>query len=180
MEYPQMFNKRLNLSEQMRLIITGVMAVIILGFINIEIAGKERIISEGTTMLLRIAPRDPRSLMQGDYMALRYSMAREVAAAADETDTNDGSVIVSLRNNEEAVFVALYKGQSMTPGQHLLQFRKRGESVRLASDAFFFEEGQWQTYSGARFGEIRVDDEGSAVLIALRDAEGVRMGPALH
>jgi len=62
----------------------------------------------------------------------------------------------------------------------LLRFRKRGKSVRLASDAFFFEEGQWETYRGARFGEIRVDDAGSAVLIGLRDSDGVRMGPALH
>jgi len=173
-------NKLLGLSEQMRLMIMGVTAVIILGFVNMEIAGKENIISNGTTMLLRIAPRDPRSLLQGDYMALRYSMAREVAAAAKDAEINDGSIIVSLGGNDEAQFVALYHGQPLSPEQHLLQFRKRGETVRLASDAFFFEEGQWQTYNGARFGEIRVDADGSAVLIGLRDSEGVPLGPALH
>ncbi len=175
-----MLNKLPRLSEQMRLMIMGVMAVIILGFVNMEIAGKEHIISKGTTMLLRIAPRDPRSLMRGDYMALRYSMAEAVATAAKDAEFSDGSIIVSLGAKDEAKFVALYHGQSLSPGQHLLQFRKRGETVRLASDAFFFEEGQWQTYNGARFGEIRVDVDGSAVLIGLRDAESVRMGPALH
>jgi len=175
-----MLDKLLNLSEQMRLIVMGVMAVLILGFVNIEIAGKERIVSEGVSMLLRIAPRDPRSLMQGDYMALRYSMAREVAAAADEADVSDGRVVVTLQEQDEAVFVAIYAGEPLSAGQYLLQFRKRGESVRLASDAFFFEEGQWETYSGARFGEVRVDEDGNAVLIGLRDAGGVRMGPALH
>ncbi len=175
-----MLNRLLDLSEQMRLIVMGVMAVIILGFVNIEIAGKERIVSEGTVMLLRIAPRDPRSLLQGDYMALRYSMAREVATAADAAEISDGRIIVSLREKGEATFVGIYSGQALTAGQHLLQFRKRGDSVRLASDAFFFEEGQWQTYSGARFGEIRVDDEGNAVLVGLRDPEGEQMGPALH
>ena len=175
-----MLNKLLSLSGQTRLMIMGVMAVIILGFVNMEIAGKEHIISEGTTMLLLVAPRDPRSLLQGDYMTLRYSMAREVAAAAKDAAVNDGAIVVSLGGNDEAQFVALYEGQSLSPGQHRLQFRKRGETVRLASDAFFFEEGQWQTYNGARFGEIRVDADGSAVLIGLRDSEGVRMGPALH
>lgn len=175
-----MLNKMLNLSEQMRLIVMGVTAVVILGFVNIAIAGKERIVSDGTSMLLRIAPRDPRSLMQGDYMALRYSMAREVAAVADEAGVSDGRVVVTLQEQGEAVFVAIYAGEPLGPGQYLLQFRKRGESVRLASDAFFFEEGQWETYSGARFGEIRVDEDGNAVLIGLRDADGVRMGPALH
>jgi len=173
-------NKPIGLSERMRLMILGVMAVIILGFVNMEIASKERIISAGTTMLLQIAPRDPRSLMQGDYMALRYSMAGEIAAAAKNAEISDGSVIVSLGGIDGAQFVGLYAGQSLSPGQHLLQFRKRGETVRVASDAFFFEEGQWETYNGARFGEIRVDADGSAVLIGLRDAEGVRMGPALH
>ena len=175
-----MFNKLPALSEQTRLIVLGVMAVVILGFVNMEIAAKERIVRDGTTVLLRIAPRDPRSLMQGDYMALRYSMANEVAAAANEADVEDGSIIISLQGKGEAVFVALYKGQSLTQGQHLLQFRKRGESVRLASDSFFFEEGQWRTYSGARFGELRVNEDGNAVLIGLRDPEGERMGPALH
>ena len=173
-------NKLVNLSDRMRLIVMGVMTVIILGFINVEIAGKEHIVREGTTLLLRIAPRDPRSLMQGDYMALRYAMANEVAVAADEAVVNDGRVIVSLRGKGEAVFVALYEGQSLAQGQYLLQFRKRGESVRLASDAFFFEEGQWKAYNRARFGEVRVDGDGNAVLIGLRDTEGERMGPALH
>jgi uncharacterized membrane-anchored protein len=164
----------------MRLIVVGGMAIVILGFINIEIASKERIVSEGTAMLLRIAPRDPRSLLQGDYMALRYVMASEVATAAGMAGISDGRVIVSLRDNGETAFAGIYSGQTLTQGQHLLQFRKRGDSVRLASDAFFFEEGQWQTYSGARFGEIRVDDDGNAVLVGLRDSEGERMGSALH
>lgn len=173
-------SKVLNLSEQMRLGLMGVMVVVILGFVNVEIAGKERIVRGGTTVLLEIAPRDPRSLMQGDYMALRYSMADDVAAAATEARVRDGSAVIALNDEDVAEFITLYKGQSLAHGQYLLQFRKRGDSVRLASDAFFFEEGQWQTYRGARFGELRIDEDGSAVLIGLRDSERERMGPALH
>lgn len=175
-----MLNKLPHLSERTRLIVLGVMAVVILGFINVEIAAKERIIRDGTTMLLRIAPRDPRSLMQGDYMALRYSMASEVAAATKDADVKDGTVVVSLLDKGEAAFVALYADQSLDQDQHLLRFRQRGDTVRLASDAFFFEEGQWETYTGARFGELRVNDDGDAVLVGLRDSDGERMGPSLH
>jgi len=173
-----------NLPQQQRLLVMGVMTAVILGFVNLEIVGKESIIRDGTTMLLRIAPRDPRSLMQGDFMALRYSMAAAVASEAEGVSISNGRVVVSLKGDDEnqgvAAYEGLYKGRSLASGEFLLRFRKRGGSVRLASDAYFFEEGEWQTYSGARFGELRVDDDGNAVLIALRDADFERMGPALH
>lgn len=175
-----MFEQLFNLPDRVRLIVMGAMVLLILALVNTQIAGKERIVREGATVLLRLAPRDPRSLLQGDYMALRYSMVDAVAAAADDAEVNDGRVIIELQDNEEAEFVAIYNGQSLADRQQLLRFRKRGDSVRLASDAFFFEEGQWEVYSGARFGELRVDDEGDAVLTGLRDSDRVRLGPPLH
>jgi uncharacterized membrane-anchored protein len=51
--------------------------------------------------------------------------------------------------------------------------------VRLASDAYFFEEGRWNNYAGARFGELRVSKAGDAVLTGLRDQEGNRLGEPL-
>jgi uncharacterized membrane-anchored protein len=156
------------------------MTVVILSAINFEIAGKEGIVRDGTTLLLRLAPRDPRSLMQGDYMALRYSMVTEVATEAERRDVSDGVIVVQTGELQEASFVALYDGQPLDPGQHLLRFRKRGESVRLASDAYFFEEGTSEIYSGATFGEIRVNENGDAVLTGLRDSTGEPLGAQLH
>ena len=154
--------------------------VSILVIVNSQIAIKESIIENGTIMLLQLAPRDPRSLVQGDYMALRYAMAGRVAQAAEAAQMMDGRVVVELAPNGEASFVALDQGQSLIQNQHLLRFRKRGDSVRLASDAYFFEEGQWETYANARFGELRVSADGDAVLTGLRDQDGNRLGPALH
>ena len=37
----------------------------------------ERILSGGQTVLLELAPVDPRSLMQGDYMALNYALTHQ-------------------------------------------------------------------------------------------------------
>lgn len=175
-----MSNSVLNLADRTRLIVLGVMTAVLLGFINFEITSKERIVREGTTILLRIAPRDPRSLLQGDYMALRYSMTGVVASAADTAQVTDGRAIVELGEHSEANFVAIYGGQQLEQGQHLLRFRKRGESVRLASDAYFFEEGQWDVYNGARFGELRVNADGEAVLTGLRNSIGERLGLPLH
>ena len=166
-------------SNKLRSIVLAVSVMAILALINVEITKKEAIVADGTRVLLRIAPRDPRSLLQGDYMALRYAMAETVASEAKDAQMTDGLVVVRLDESGEATFVAIYEGQALSDTQYLLQFRRRGESVRLAGDAFFFEEGQWETYQQARFGELVVDLEGEAVLVGLRDDEYARLGTSL-
>ena len=175
-----MLNRLFNLQDRARTVVLAVTVVTILLAINVEIAGKEHIVRNGESVLLRIAPRDPRSLLQGDYMALRYSMASVVAKEANSLEMNDGSIVIELGELNVAEFISIYTGQPLKEGQHLLRYRKRGDSVRLASDAYFFEEGSWQKYRPARFGEIRINAKGDAVLIGLRDAQGARLGPALH
>ncbi|MCU7812533.1 MAG: GDYXXLXY domain-containing protein [Candidatus Thiodiazotropha sp. (ex Notomyrtea botanica)] len=175
-----MLKSIVNLSGKTRLTVMAVMTLLILLTINSQIIVKEDIIQKGDTLLLRLAPRDPRSLLQGDYMALRYAMTREVAQAAKSAQIDDGNIIVNLDPTGEASFVSLYEGQQLTETQHLLRFRKRGDSVRLASDAYFFQEGEWSTYADARFGELRVRDDGDAVLIGLYDQEKKRLGETLH
>lgn len=156
-------------------IVLVAMTVVIVCFVNLQIVGKERILRDGTTVLLRLAPVDPRSLLQGDYMALRYAIADEVARAARNAGISDGRVVVRLDESSEAHLVGIHDGKPLAQGQHLLRFRQRGDAVRLASDAYFFEEGRAERYAGARFGELKVDDGGDAVLVGLRDEAGHRL-----
>jgi hypothetical protein len=55
-------------------------ALLVLGAVNFSIAGKERIKRDGEVIYLDLAPVDPRSLMQGDYMTLRFRLATEIQA----------------------------------------------------------------------------------------------------
>jgi uncharacterized membrane-anchored protein len=107
--------------------------------------------------------------MQGDFMALRYALAGEVGRAANTAEISDGHAVIELNDQQVARFVRIYDDEALKPGEHLLQFRKRGETVRLASDAYFFEEDQSETFQSARYGELRVDDSGHTVLTGLRD-----------
>jgi len=153
--------------------------VLILVLVNSMIFGKERIVRTGQTMLLELAPRDPRSLIQGDYMALNYKMAREIAGREQLAD--DGYVVVQLNAAGVARMIRFFnETQELQAGEHLLRYRKRGAFVKLASDAYFFEEGQWQLYRGARFGELRVNESGVAVLTGLRDNEYRVLGESLQ
>jgi uncharacterized membrane-anchored protein len=161
----------------------GIIAVTVLGIlllVNTEIFFKERIVRDGDRLLLRLAPRDPRSLFQGDYMALRYAMEREVTQAATKADQEDGYLVVDRLPSGEVRFNALYRDQALTADQHLLRFRRRGSTTRLASDAYFFQEGDDELYTDARYGELHVDAQGEAVLTGLLDEAFKPLGSLFH
>ena len=143
-------------------------ALLVLGAVNGAIVGKERIKREGEVVYLRLAPVDPRSLMQGDYMALRFAVADEIA--------RDDEVRHRLRNGEMALAAVTLDDKRIAtlandPSQASirLRYRLRGGQIWLGTNAFFFEEGTAKRYEEAKYGEFRVDREsGEAVLVGLR------------
>ena len=139
-------------------------ALLILATINFMIMEKERTLADGRTMLLRLAPRDPRSLMQGDYMILRYAIAREVPKEQLE---NKGCLVVSLGEHNVAGFVRIHRNEELGSNEHLLFYRNR-RGLRLGAESFFFQEGDARLYEEARYGELKVDESGGGVLIGLR------------
>lgn len=67
------------MSPRLTRVLTLVGALLVLGGVDYSIYGKERVIRDGETVYLELAPVDPRSLMQGDYMALRFRLAGRIA-----------------------------------------------------------------------------------------------------
>jgi len=151
--------------------------ILILALLNWNIFQKERLIEHGRTVLLELAPVDPRSLMQGDYMALRFAVANEIQQATDGNDSQDGRAVVKLDENNVAHFARIDDGNlPLQTGELRLRYRVRdsngsGGAVRIATNAFFFEEGQGKIYETARYGEFRVSDSGDAILTQLRDEQ---------
>ena len=60
---------------------------LVAGVALFAIQGHERTLRHGELVLLRLAPVDPRSLMQGDYMALRFAVDAELASVSGETES---------------------------------------------------------------------------------------------
>ena len=136
-----------------------VSVALILGAVNWSIYAKERIKAEGERIFLELAPVDPRSLMQGDYMALRFSLANEIRAEAAGRAPLflDGNGVATLSRDPARATVHI-------------RYRVRNHQVWLGTNAYFFEEGSAERYSKARYGEFRIDrDSGEAVLVGLRD-----------
>jgi uncharacterized membrane-anchored protein len=147
------------------------MALVVLGVVNAAVWQKEQVLADGRTVLLELAPRDPRSLMQGDYMVLNYRLANDIRAKVAERSA-DGLAVVTLDAQGLAAFDHIYRtGEALQPDQPLIRFRKRGNVVRIGAEAYFFQEGRAAFYAPAKYGELKVARDGEVVLVGLRDAE---------
>jgi uncharacterized membrane-anchored protein len=131
--------------------------VLVLGAVNWSIVAKERIKTNGERIFLALAPVDPRSLMQGDYMALRFELADRIDAKA----SGRAPLLVDAHG------IATLNPDPNADGLRI-RYRVRNGQVWLGTNAYFFEEGTAEKYTGARFGEFRIDrDSGEAVLVGL-------------
>ncbi|HKZ73866.1 MAG TPA: GDYXXLXY domain-containing protein [Steroidobacteraceae bacterium] len=138
-------------------------AILVLGAVNYSIAAKERVIARGEIAFLELAPVDPRSLMQGDYMALRFRLADGI----DPADRHRRRINLRLDERRVATLSA-----SDEPGALQMRYRVRNGQVWLGTNAYFFEEGSAARFAPARYGEFRVDGKsGEAVLVGLRDEQ---------
>jgi uncharacterized membrane-anchored protein len=159
-----------------RRVVVLVWLVVILALVNWSIAHKEAVLRDGTPLLIELAPVDPRSLIQGDYMRLEYRITRDIAGHYYEWPRT-GHIVVSADANNIAQFVRRHDGSMpLAAGEHLLLYRHRGGRFRIGTDAFYFQEGHAWRYDQAKYGELRVDGSGESLLIGLRDAERRPLG----
>jgi uncharacterized membrane-anchored protein len=158
-------------------------AVVVLIVVNGSIWQKERHLAEGEIVYLELAPIDPRSLMQGDYMALNFALGNQIHSALLQRDeaaleTRNGHVVVRLDEQRITHFQRLDDGTSLRNDERRLRYRLRNGQVRFATDAFFFQEGQAEQYEPARYGQFRVNAKGEPLLDALYDEELNQLGEA--
>lgn len=150
--------------------VSAIGLLILIG-INGSIWQKEQVLSNGQTVFLTLAPVDPRSIMQGDYMRLRFELESQVRAQLpqDQTENSQGYVLVTLDDKGIAQFSKLQTEPTITePHTAVLQYRVREGKIKFATDAFFFEEGQGDIYAQAKYGEFKVANNGELLLADLR------------
>jgi uncharacterized membrane-anchored protein len=245
------------------LVIAGL--ILVLGVANYDIWQKQQIVENGQQILLKLRPVDPRSLMQGDFMRLRYAdivlpdsmpgttphlerctaflEENDKVAIANSCDEavvvmfmpdgqrateftvrpmerlvtelsfpddfvyttcpngyvssvpvragrrsiisrsqylcieptasieRAGTIVLKLGGNGVGTSVR-YDDDSRVLGNEVrLQYKRilgTGE-LTLGAESFFFQEGQAQIYQRARYGVLRVDEDGASVLVGLAD-----------
>ena len=159
-------------------------ALLTFGAANYNIWQKERVIFQGQKLYVALAPRDPRSLMQGDYMALNFGLPGEVieALGGDRRWWRDEEELVNKPLSRRATVVAKVDAKNiatvlrvatgnevLAAGEVLLPVQFKGGNWALVTDAFFFPEGAGKSLEGAKFGELRALGNGQALLVGLAD-----------
>ncbi len=148
---------------------------VVLAAANYTVWQHERTLAQGELMYLELAPVDPRSLMQGDYMALRFAID---AGLRKPEAPSHGRAVVRLDERRVGTFVRVFGGEALAPGEALLEYRKRDRGVRIVTDAYFFQEGTAERYAKAKYAEVRARPDGQALLVRLRDAKLAPLGEA--
>ena len=142
--------------------------VLLLAYYNYSIIGKEDILKSGQLILLELAPVDPRSLMQGDYMALRYRIARNMD---HETSPARGYCVVRIASGGVAEDVRFQENTTpVNDGEYLIKYKTKDSwDVSFGAESFFFQEGHAEKYEEAKYGGLRVDKNGNSLLTGLYD-----------
>jgi uncharacterized membrane-anchored protein len=157
--------------------------IIALAAINFAIYQKEKVLSSGVSIKLALAPRDPRALLTGDYMALTTAIEANINSSADRRRIvrRDGFVIVKSDDRGISQFVRVQDAPDVQgvrdvrgglgTGELAVKFRDRGGDVRVGPNAFYFQEGLAAAFALARFGEYRLAANGELVLVQMLDEQ---------
>ncbi|WP_161889859.1 GDYXXLXY domain-containing protein [Pontibacter russatus] len=143
--------------------------VLLLGFFNWSVLEKEKTLANGKLVLLELAPVDPRSLMQGDYMRLNYAISQ-----VPQPDSLPGRGYVVVRVDEDSVAHLVRYQPEKTPlaaGEQLIGYHKGDWTLHIGAESYFFEEGQGDLFAGAAFGGLKVDAQGNSILVGLYTAD---------
>lgn len=165
--------------------------LITLGMANFTINKYETHLATADKVLLELAPVDPRSMIQGDYMALDYAISGQIIeaiktkAVAEGNEglvnnfydlSQDGFAVINKDAQGIGHFERLAESSEaseidLAADELLLYYRIRQGQPKLATNAFFFQEGHAAAFEQAKYGLFRINDQGQPLLTNMVDAQ---------
>lgn len=161
-----------------------ILAVLSVVFFLGLILKNEQHLKHSDSIFIRLAPVDPRSLIQGDYMVLNYDLSfAELPVQNSQIDIpmsdtviqNKSSIVayVTLDSQRRVVKTSFDpRLLKMYPtSSHRLVLKNpdnRLDRLYPASNSYLFAEGLAECYQAAQYAEFKVDEKGNAILASLR------------
>ncbi|MFM7053201.1 MAG: GDYXXLXY domain-containing protein [Bacteroidota bacterium] len=145
------------------LVAIGLITTLVL--FNISIDSKEDILENGKLVLLEMAPTDPRSPFQGDYMSINYKGLNDF-----NVDSIPSSGYCVLRNTEFNVYAPnrfKNKMNSVSASEVYILYTTDRNRIHIGASSYFFEEGKATLYDSAKYAGLRVSPSGKSVLVGL-------------
>lgn len=162
---------------KIRQIVLWATLLLIFGQSILMISEKEEILNSGKVIYLELAPVDPRSLIQGDYMNLRYAISNDWRRDSAGNRSTIKAVI-ALDSQDVAHFVRFHREEKvLVDGEYLLELFSNGFRLQVGPTAFFFQEGDAHYYEDAEYAELRLSPEGETILVGMRGESLEKLGP---
>lgn len=173
-----------NVSKVKPLVALAVVLLILIP-LNYKVQQFEDVLATGKPVVLKIAPVDPRSLMQGDYMALSYAILNDIRANLNESE--DGVTLAKEKKHPSKVYALIHQDEQGVATLCRVEdslpndFKDCVANVylpvnnfkwlpELPSQEYFLAEGKGQHYAQAEYAEYRFKD-GILLLARLLDKD---------
>jgi uncharacterized membrane-anchored protein len=152
---------------------------------------RDRLAVEGQEIFLELAPVDPLSLLQGQYMRVQFAVEREQLPLPDEVNIEDKCAVLKIDERRIATFVGVEKNNELGPDEVLFRghLRKTNDWERRSQQrtdpdkdfsghyvkfeipqrTFLFKENTEDRYESAKYGVFRVGEGGDYMLMDLAD-----------
>lgn len=146
----------------------------LISYFGYTVYQKESLLRQGDLILLELVPVDPRSLMQGDYMDLQYtfSMLNDVRISHPDSFPKRGFCVVRSDSNGVAQFRRFQDSKApLEPEEKIIAYTRPDYRILIGAESFFFEEGTGKYFEEAKYGGLKVDQNGNSLLIGLFDEE---------
>lgn len=163
----------------MRVILIWIAAAFVFGNFYTMVAQKEALRQSGQTVYLELAPIDPRSVMQGDYMALNYAIMNKLNHdrfdSTQPKQPSSGVVVVQINDQGIGKFVRYDQGGALAPDEHRLKFHHADWRAVIGAESYFIPEGSGSSFDHAVYGELKLEPDGTPLLVALCDKDRHRL-----
>ena len=139
----------------------------IAGLFGSQIKALENIKQTGETVFLDLRPVDPRALMMGDFMALRY--AEEVSQDLPKDIPPSGQFVLVVGDNKIGTFVRLDNGAPLASNEIKINYIRQKRGVTFGAPRYYFQNGTAKIYEAGEYGIFRIAPSGRAILVGLAD-----------
>ncbi len=155
-----------------------------LGLTQWDAVKKEQVLTHGQKIYISLVPQDPRSLMQGDYMALRFELPLDLLESGGDDHTErllqpTLLVVAKLDAQGIATLQRRYRsGEALAANEVVIPLKYMKGDWVVVTNAYFFPEGQGRVFNNARYGEFRALGKGKVLLAGLADDKLQRIEPS--
>lgn len=156
-----------------------ILAVLCITLFSAAIVTKQLKLSAKQSIYIELQPVDPRSILQGDYMALRYDLywtASSIQDAALSTFIEGQPSILAYveLDAENRVVRSAIDPQQLDQQRRIHPLKLKNVDNRIShlypsTQGFFFAEDLEACYADAKYAAFKVDPTGNAILASLRD-----------